>query len=294
MKAELWQVLGALGPLAGAYLGAVLASFVNVICYREPLIANRRMTQMAAEVLAIDQAVQLDGEDQHLTLFQPGSHCPHCKAPIRWYHLVPVLSYLLLGGKCRSCRASIPVRYFLIEVIGTAFGLVCGLRFGFSLELVVFIAGMTCLLALAVMDFDHGYVSEREAFILLWLGLVASAMYVPHLPPPDYAIMGAALGYLFMRVLRFVASRVARVYRQGDGDELVLAAIGAWAGPMQLVVVVLVAWAAQTLILSILFLRNGDNRNSHGMLPYLAIAATVVIALKPDVFSTGIMARLVA
>lgn len=275
------EAIAYLAPVLGAYFGAVLGSFVNVLCYRLPLMANRQMNLLAAQQLGISPPDELDGEDKHLSLFRPRSHCPTCKTTVPIYHLVPVVSYLVLRGKCHHCGAHIPVRYFLIELMAMGFGLLCGVRFGASSTTVIYLAGMCVLLAMAIMDYEHQYVDPHLQGALLWIGMLGAALGVPYLPTPTYAIAAVAGGWTFMRFYRFVFEDLLKRAVLFEGDEIVVAALGAWLGPVMLFIVLFLGMVFQIVMLGYEYYRQGLYR-PRALIPNLALAAILVIAFRPD------------
>lgn len=108
--------------------GAIIGSFLNVVIYRLP---------------------------RKESLVRPGSHCPHCAKPVRWYDNVPIISYMLLGGSCRQCKQSISPRYPMIEFLNGALYLAAGFRFGFERELPVALFFISILIVIFFIDLDH-------------------------------------------------------------------------------------------------------------------------------------------
>src|SRR6187455_880458 len=115
-----------LSPLVLALFGLCVGSFLNVVIHRLPIMLERGWKQESADLLG----VKFDADQEAVSLSRPRSRCPHCKHFIRWYENIPVLSYVVLRGRCASCAHWISPRYPLIEVLtGLLFGLI-GWRFG--------------------------------------------------------------------------------------------------------------------------------------------------------------------
>lgn len=133
-------------------LGLVIGSFLNVAIYRLP---------------------------RHESLVRPGSHCPRCGAGIRWYDNIPLVGWLVLRGRCRTCRAAISLRYPLVEAI-TAIAFVLAMwRFGLSWQLLVAWAFIAALVVVAFVDYDHMIIPNRIVLPGAVLGLIASVALHP-------------------------------------------------------------------------------------------------------------------
>ena len=182
-------------------VGAVVGSFLNVVVYRVP---RRR------------------------SIVRPRSACPACQAPIPWYDNIPVLSWLVLLGRCRRCRAPISVRYPLVEVAAAAMAGVAFSRHGASvvgLEVLVF---AWVSLVLGLIDLEHQLLPDVLTYPSIVLGLLASLG--GGLVPPVEALLGAAVGAA-VPTLVIVSYRWLRGEDgMGWGDVKYLAAIGAVVG----------------------------------------------------------------
>src|SRR3954447_17884310 len=161
---------------AAAVLGALIGSFLNVVIYRLPL-----------------------GE----SLVSPGSHCPSCGAPVRTRDNVPVLSWLLLRGRCRDCGAPISPRYPIVEALtAAALAAVVAAR-GFDSDLWLELPFVACLIALAGIDLDHQLLPNKIVYPMAVYGLVATAL-VDTGDLPEHLIAGAgAFTFLLMAVLAY-------------------------------------------------------------------------------------------
>jgi leader peptidase (prepilin peptidase)/N-methyltransferase len=126
-------------------LGATIGSFLNVVIYRLP-----------------------EGE----SLMHPGSHCPECGKSIRWYDNIPIISYIILNGKCRDCGASIPVRYLVVESITAFVYLYSYIHFGISLELLTFLIFVTLLIPISFIDFRVMLIPDSLSISGIIIGLI--------------------------------------------------------------------------------------------------------------------------
>ena len=155
-------------PLGLLCLGLVVGSFLNVVIYRLPLIMESRWRQDCCELLEIEP----EKREQPLSLASPNSHCPHCQAAIRPWQNIPVVSYLLLGGKCANCGARISLRYPAIELASGLMILSLGWYFSISPALLGAMLLTWSLIALTMIDVDHQLLPDDITLPLLWLGLL--------------------------------------------------------------------------------------------------------------------------
>jgi leader peptidase (prepilin peptidase) / N-methyltransferase len=224
-----------LAPVSLALFGLCVGSFLNVVIHRLPLMLERGWRQESADLLG----VKVDATDVGVSLSKPRSHCPHCKHAIRWYENIPVLSYVVLKGRCASCKHRISTRYPLIEILtGTLFGLISW-RFGPTPTALLWCGFAAVLVALAGIDWDTTLLPDNMTLPLLWAGLVASALgWTIDLPE---ALWGAVAGYLSLWSVYWIFKLVTGKEGMGFGDFKLLAATGAWLGVKMLLPIVLAA-----------------------------------------------------
>jgi len=225
----------ALGWLVFVFLGLVAGSFLNVVIHRLPLMMLKGWRSEARAILEDDTPVPEGRYD----LLVPRSRCPRCETPVTALQNIPVVSYLLMGGRCRRCRAPISVRYPLVELGGAAVALLAFGRFGASPEAFAACLYGWALLALAGVDLDQHLLPDDITLPLLWLGLLVnlSAMFAP-LPS---AVIGAITGYLVLWGVYQAFRLLTGKEGMGYGDFKLLAAIGAWLGWQALPLVILLS-----------------------------------------------------
>jgi len=214
-------------------LGLVIGSFLNVCILRIPL---------------------------EVPITVPRSHCPHCKKLIRWYDNVPVLSYLILGGRCRRCKKKISARYPLIEAVSGLISVLLYLKFGLGVEWVLFFGFSAALLVLAFIDLDHRILPDVITLNGMWLGVLSSVYLAQPIPPIVLGIVRVAgLEVTNPRILALVGSllgvvagggllwgvgeafkRLRGIEGMGFGDVKMMAMVGAFLGaPMALFTIML-------------------------------------------------------
>lgn len=260
---------------AALLLGLLVGSFLNVVIHRLPVMLERRWRRDCAELH--DTAPVADEPTYNLAV--PASACPHCKAPIRAWQNIPLLSWLYLRGRCASCQGSISWRYPIIELLtGLAFATVAW-RFGFTADAALGLLLTAFLIALAGIDFDTQLLPDALTLPLLWLGLAASLWLGPAaaVPLPD-AVLGAIVGYLSLWSVFHLFRLLTGKEGMGHGDFKLLAALGAWLGWQLLLPLILIAAASGAIIGGLLIVFGGRGRDVPMPFgPFLAIAGWLML-----------------
>jgi leader peptidase (prepilin peptidase)/N-methyltransferase len=250
-------------------LGLVVGSFLNVVVYRLPLMMERQWRRECCELLEKTQETE-----ETLTLSVPNSHCPACKAAIKPWQNIPVISYLILAGKCSSCGIKISPRYPLVEAVTALMTLSLGSFFGADLALLGAMLFTWALISLTLIDLDHKLLPDDITLPLLWLGLVLN-LNGTYTSLTD-AVLGAIFGYLSLWSVYWAFKLVTGKEGMGYGDFKLLAALGAWLGWQLLPVIILMSslvGAVCGIALMILKGRGKDIPIPFG--PYLAIAGWI-------------------
>jgi general secretion pathway protein O/leader peptidase (prepilin peptidase)/N-methyltransferase len=239
--------------LIGGLLGLAIGSFLNVVIYRLPL--------------------QLLHPETALSVLHPSSHCPQCKTALRWRDNIPVISWLLLRGKCRYCRCGISWRYPQVEIITAVFALLLMWRMPLNMHLLAALILFWSLLVLALIDLEHFLLPDVVTLPLLWIGLLFKTLgWLPG--SLSDSILGAVAGYVSLWILATLYQQVRGKAALGMGDAKLLAAMGAWLGWPQLPNVLLLASGGA--ILCILISRIGWQREINNAIafgPWIALAA---------------------
>jgi leader peptidase (prepilin peptidase)/N-methyltransferase len=218
-----------------------------------------------------------------LSLSQPRSRCPHCGHPIAWHENIPVLSYLLLRGKCSACGAGYGPRYLLVELFTGVLFYVCVLRWGCTLTALAWCGLCAALLTLALIDWDTTLLPDDITLPLLWSGLVVAALQVnPGVSLAD-AFWGAVGGYLSLWLVYQAFKLVTGKEGMGYGDFKLFAALGAWFGWTALVPIILLASLAGAVVG--LLLKRFSQLREGGYLPFgpfLAGAGLLMLGWGPS------------
>lgn len=243
----------ALCYLLAAFLGACFGSFVTVLVHRVPLMV-------------------MNQNPHHYTLFLPHSQCPKCDASLRWYHNVPVISWLVLRGKCHFCQAKISCRYPLTESFFMVLAVImafCGVDI-FTLIFSLFFCGM--LFALALIDLRYMLLPDMLTLSLLWGGLLYHAVFGEGELGLKAGIYGAMAGYLSLWLLRWAFYGLTGREGLGGGDLKLLAALGAWSGWSTLPAILLLS--ASLGILMMLVIRLTGKKTLSEEMPFGPFLAT--------------------
>jgi leader peptidase (prepilin peptidase)/N-methyltransferase len=190
-----------------AWLGACFGSFSNVLIYRLP---------------------------RNLSVVRPRSQCPQCATQVAWYDNIPLVSWLVLRGRCRACKAPIPVRYWLVELAGAACALVGVWRFGFGPEGLSASLLLLVLVDIALIDWEHMIIPHTLTVGGGAAGLVLAFFAAPG---PVAAVLGMAVGAGIILAVSYGYKLIRGVVGMGGGDVMLMGMIGVFLGPWGVVAV---------------------------------------------------------
>ena len=221
-------------------LGLLVGSFLNVVIHRLPKMMERRWAAECAELSGTPDTADNGAEAARFNLLVPRSRCPHCGHAIQWFENVPVLSYLVLRGKCRACHAGISARYPAVELVCAALFAWCGWRWGLTWTALGWCGFSAALLALTCIDWDTTLLPDDITLPLLWAGLCAAGLGLIDTSLPD-ALWGAVGGYMSLWLVYWAFKLATGKEGMGYGDFKLYAALGAWLGWQSLIAVILMA-----------------------------------------------------
>jgi leader peptidase (prepilin peptidase) / N-methyltransferase len=277
---EVWPPALILASLA---LGLVVGSFLNVVAYRLPLMMQRAWRAETGESEA-------QPEDR-FDLAWPGSHCPHCNHAIPAWHNIPILSYILLRGRCAFCKAAISPRYPIVEGLTAILSVVVAWRFGATWATPAALVLTWFLVALSLIDLDHKLLPDDMTLPLLWIGMLLTFVRIDGAPvfaDPDLrsSVIGAAAGYLSLWSVYQLFKLVTGKEGMGYGDFKLLAALGAWLG-WQLLPLVIVLSAAVGSVVGVSLIAAGQRSRQAEIPfgPYLAGAGWLALLFGRDIMS---------
>ncbi|MGI0117380.1 prepilin peptidase [Zooshikella sp. RANM57] len=253
--------------------GLIVGSFLNVVILRYPIILQRLYECECRDLLKLPQ----ENNQEKFNLIFPHSHCPSCKTPIKPWQNIPVISYLLLKGKCANCSMSISIRYPLIELIAGLLALLSGWYFGFSLNTITACLLLWALLTLTMIDFDHQILPDDITLPLLWVGLLINFQW-QLFTTIDQALWGVIAGYLTLWSVYWLFKLLTQKEGMGYGDFKLLAMLGAWLGWKMLPLIILLSSFIGAIVGGLLILFRGhDHQIPIPFGPYLAGAGAVAL-----------------
>lgn len=263
-------------PLS-ALFGLLVGSFLNVVIYRVPVMMERAWTVFAKEHLG---QVLTEEEQKPFNLIKPDSRCPSCQAPVKAWQNIPVLSYLMLGGECGSCKTPISKRYPLVELLTGALFAVVAWKYGWSMTTLGGLILTAMLIALTFIDADTQYLPDQLTLPLVWLGLLfnLNGTFVPL----TSAVLGAVCGYMSLWLLCYAYKLLTGKIGMGGGDFKLLAALGAWLGVSVLPVLIFMA-ALIGLVAAVIMRVAKGQRFAFG--PSLAISGWIIFIANEQVMT---------
>ena len=238
--------------------GLVVGSFLNVVILRLPQQLKAQWRNDSEVFLGIAQE---DTNEVQLTntLLWPPSHCTNCGQQIKPWQNIPVISYLLLRGRCNNCSHAISLQYPFVELL-TGFMLAVTIAYiGDAINAMYAIIFTLCLIALAGIDVNEKLLPDQITLPLLWIGLFAN-INGTFAPLPD-AVTGAIAGYLSLWSLYWMFKLVTGKEGMGYGDFKLLAALGAWLGWQMLPLVILISSTFGAVFGLAAILLGGQGRN---------------------------------
>ena len=265
--------------LAG--LGLVVGSFLNVVIYRLPKMMEAQWQRDYAEFSG-----EVSKASEKLSLAFPGSLCPHCNAGVKPTQNIPVLSYLLLRGKCAACDTPISVRYPVVEALTALIWVLCGLQFGVSYALAAAMLLTAVLVVLTAIDLDHQFLPDSLTLPLVWVGLLLNIDNT--FVSLESAVLGAAFGYLCLWAVFWLFKIATGKEGMGHGDFKLLAALGAWFGLAALPTIVLLSSAVGAFLgVALIVTGKQDRETPMPFGPFLA-GAGLIHLFYPNVVLTWV------
>ena len=256
-------------------VGLLFGSFFNVVIYRLPKMMEASWKYECEVLLSDDNGAEEVAPPQFNLAF-PNSHCPSCNAPVKAWQNIPVLSYVLLRGRCASCKVPIGVRYPLVEFITALLTIFPLLMFGFTSYAFAAILFSWILLILTVIDIDHQLLPDQLTLPLIWLGLLFNSI-TGSIPLQD-AVWGAVAGYLSLWSVFWVFKLLTGKEGMGYGDFKLLAALGAWLGWQFLPLIILLSSVVGAVFGgAVLMLKRSDSSTPMPFGPYLAGAGWIAL-----------------
>ncbi|AXQ20967.1 prepilin peptidase [Acinetobacter wuhouensis] len=250
-------------------LSLCIGSFLNVVIYRTPKIMEQEWHTDCQLLLHPEQPII---DEEKLSLSKPASTCPKCKTSIRWYQNIPVISWLALRGKCGTCQNPISIRYPFIELLTAVCSLIVVAVFGPTLQMVFGVFLTWILITLTFIDFDTQLLPDRFTLTLGAIGLGINSFNI--YTTATSAIWGYIIGFLCLWIVYYLFKIVTGKEGMGYGDFKLLAALGAWMGPLLLPLIILLSSVVGAII-GIILLKIRKENIPFAFGPYIAIAGWI-------------------
>ncbi|MBR7747180.1 prepilin peptidase [Undibacterium baiyunense] len=252
-------------------LGLLIGSFLNVVIHRLPIMMQRESDNYVATESGKEPV-----HTSRYNLIVPRSACPHCQHQITALENIPVISYLVIGGKCRGCKAPISVRYPIVEAIT---GILSGFmiwHFGSGIAGLGAVVFVWFLIAMTFIDADTQLLPDDLTLPLVWLGLLLNLHGT--FTSLETAVIGAVAGYLSLWSVYWAFKLLTGKEGMGYGDFKLLAALGAWMGWSMLPLIILLSSAVGAVIgISMMVLGRLGKGKPIPFGPYLAIAGLIAL-----------------
>ena len=234
--------------------GAMIGSFLNVCIFRLP---------------------------KEESIVTPGSHCPHCQKPIKFYDNVPLVSYILLNGRCRYCKESISIQYPLVEGITALVSLILFVRFGPTLSYVFYFSFIAALIVISIIDLYHQIIPDVISLPGIGVGLLAS-LTIPQINFID-SLIGALLGGGSLFIVATLYQWLFKREGMGGGDVKLLAMIGAFLGWKAVILTILLGSLLGSISgIIVMVLRGKDFKYAIPFGPFLSLGAVIALFYGQD------------
>ena len=241
--------------------GLIFGSFANVCIYRMP---------------------------RNMSIVKPNSHCTNCNTFIKWYDNIPILSYILLKGKCRNCNSPISIKYPLVEFFCGILFLSMYYLYGFTFMLIPFCIFVFSLLVTTVIDFEFKIIADEISFMLIIVGIATSFFNLSLGETIWQRVLGSFLGFLAgggsLFVIAYIGKLIFKQDAMGGGDIKIMAGIGAFVGWDKVLFAIFVASLFGSIVGIILIICKKIGRKQEMPFgPYLAIASYLTLFFSPQV-----------
>ncbi len=266
-------------------LGLLIGSFLNVVILRYPIMLYRNWKSecegMAEEM---PDHPALKDLSQPYDLVTPASHCPKCQSPVKAWQNIPVISYLILKGKCSNCKTPISARYPVVELVTGLLSLVLVLQLGWSWPLAAMLIFTWMLVSMSVIDIDHQILPDTMTLSLMWLGLLLNTQEM--FTTLESAVFGAAAGYGVLWGFFHIFKLITGKEGMGFGDFKLLAALGAWLGLQAVPLIILLSSVVGAVVgIAGILILGRDRQLPIPFGPYLAAAGWIAALWGDDIIA---------
>ncbi|MCP3669760.1 MAG: prepilin peptidase [Gammaproteobacteria bacterium] len=261
----------ALFLFATAIIGLAVGSFLNVVIYRLPVMLEQEWEEQCQELRGESTT---DTEHEPFNLSHPRSRCQECGHQIAFWENIPIISYILLRGRCSACGNGISLRYPVVEMVTALLSVAVAWHFGFSWQTAAALPLTWALIALTMIDYDHKLLPDSVVLPLLWLGLLVNLQ--GGFTDLASAVTGAIAGYMSLWSIFQLFRLITGKEGMGYGDFKLLAMLGAWLGWQYLFQIVLISSLVGAIVgISLVLALGRDRTLPIPFGPYLATAGWI-------------------
>jgi len=254
-------------------LGLLVGSFLNVVILRLPRMMEAHWHSECRELLGHENS-DMSKVPAGFNIAYPASHCPSCGHELSWWENIPLLSYILLRGRCSSCKTRISPQYPLVEAAAAGLAVMAAIHTPFGWPLLFVLVLVWALLTLTVIDLNTMLLPDQITLPLLWIGLLVNVGGT-FTSLPD-AVIGAAAGYMTLWLVYQGFRLLTGKEGMGFGDFKLLAALGAWMGWQALPGIILMSSLVGAIVgISLMLLHKKDASMAIPFGPYLAAAGVI-------------------
>ncbi len=256
-----------------AMTSLLIGSFLNVVIYRLPIMMEREWRAECNRFLNIENESM---NAEAFNLMVPRSKCPKCDHKISAFENIPLLSFLILGGKCRGCKSAISIRYPIIELTTCILSVIAAMHFGPGVQSLFAVVMTWTLIVLTMIDFDHQLLPDSITLPFLWLGIICNmfGLYTDI----HSSLIGAIAGYMILWSVYMAFKLATGKQGMGFGDFKLLAMLGAWLGWQVLPLIIILSSVLGSLVGIGLIIFSGHQKNKPIPFgPYLATAGWIAL-----------------
>ncbi len=254
-------------------IGSFLGSFLNVVIHRVPLMLERQWKADCKELLTLTNN---NPPLSKYNLWVPRSHCPSCNHQVKAIENIPIISYLILKGKCSNCGVKISLQYPFVELFTAILTTIVVWRFGLNIQSLGAVIFTWYLIALSGIDIKTQYLPDNMTLPLLWLGIFLN-IFLTYTDLTS-SVLGAIFGYISLWLVFHIFRLITGKEGMGYGDFKLLAALGAWLGWQLLPLIILFSSAVGAIIgITMIMTKLQERSKPIPFGPYLAVAGWIAM-----------------
>ncbi len=255
------------------FIGSFLGSFLNVVIHRVPLMLERQWKADCKELLTLNSN---NPPISKYNLWVPRSHCPSCNHQVKAIENIPIISYLILKGKCSNCGVKISLQYPFVELFTAILTTFVVWRFGLNIQSFGAVIFTWYLIALSGIDIKTQYLPDNMTLPLLWLGIFLN-IFLTYTDLTS-SVLGAIFGYISLWLVFHIFKLITGKEGMGYGDFKLLAALGAWLGWQLLPLIILLSSAVGAIIgITMIMTKLQERSKPIPFGPYLAVAGWIAM-----------------